>query len=78
MPATRFFPDAQLSVVENLLAGGHTTSRRSSASTRPAIGEECRGSELRRDVAALAAALRELGVQPGDRVARGCRTGSRR
>ena len=69
MPATRFFPDAHLNVAENLLAGW--------AGDEPAIishdetghREECSGSELVRDVAALAAALEELGVGPGDRVA---------
>ncbi len=69
MPATRFFPDAHLNVAENLLAGW--------AGDEPAIishdetghREECSGSELVRDVGALAAALAELGVRPGDRVA---------
>jgi acetoacetyl-CoA synthetase len=69
LPATRFFPDAHLNVAENLLAGW--------AGDEPAIishdetghREECSGSELVRDVAALAAALEELGVGPGDRVA---------
>ena len=69
LPATRFFPDAHLNVAENLLAGW--------AGDEPAIishdetghREECSGSELVRDVAALAAAFEELGVGPGDRVA---------
>jgi acetoacetyl-CoA synthetase len=68
---TRFFPDAELSVVENLLASRPGVE--GSADALVAVDE--RGSrvarswdELRADTAAVAAALRDLGVGPGDRV----------
>jgi acetoacetyl-CoA synthetase len=68
LPETRFFPDAQLNVVENLLA---TTG---AGPAVVAAGEDGRRrtlswDDLRRDVARLAAALRASGVGPGDRVA---------
>jgi len=68
---TRFFPDAQLSVAENLLAPRPGVDGRADALV--AIDEDGvrvtrSWEELRGDVAAMAAALRDLGVQPGDRV----------
>jgi acetoacetyl-CoA synthetase len=68
MPEVRFFPDAQISVVENLLRG---------PSPEPAvIALDERGNrrvrtwgQLREDAAAVAAALRDAGVVAGDRVA---------
>ena len=68
LPDARFFPDARLNVVETFLA---TTG------DGPALieaGEDGRRrtltwDELRAQVAALAAALAETGVGPGDRVA---------
>jgi acetoacetyl-CoA synthetase len=69
LPDARFFPEARLNVAENLLAPGDPAA--------PALleaGEDGRRStvtwaELRRRVASLAAALRDTGVGPGDRVA---------
>jgi acetoacetyl-CoA synthetase len=68
MPGTRFFPDARVSFVENLLRG---------AGERPAIiatterGTErtLSAAELNREVRRVAAALRADGVRAGDRVA---------
>ena len=68
MPGTRFFPDARVSFVENLLRG---------AGERPAIiATTERGTDrtlsvadLNRDVRRVAAALRADGVRAGDRVA---------
>ena len=67
MPGARFFPDAHLSFVENVLRRGDES---------PAIlatletGEErtLTFAQVRREVAHTAAALREAGVVPGDRV----------
>lgn len=68
MPATRFFPQASLSVVENLL--------RLSGSDEAIVAIDERGnrrsrtwSDLRERVARLAGALDDLGVGAGDRVA---------
>jgi len=70
--ATRFFPGAQLSVVENLLALGRDVDL--GAEALVALDETGRRvsrtwRELRADVAAMGAALRALGVVAGDRVA---------
>lgn len=71
MVAARFFPDARLSVVENLLDG------RGAGDDDPAIihrredgaGRTMTWAELRRAVAAFGAALVAAGVGEGDRVA---------
>ena len=67
MPSTRFFPDASLSVVENLL--------RRSGSTEALVAIDERGvrhsrtwDELRHRTEQLAGALRQVGVGEGDRV----------
>ena len=79
MPATRFFPDAHLNVAENLLVGW--------AGDEPAIishdetghREECSGSALVRDVAALRrGAPASSAWSPATGWRRGCPTGSRR
>ena len=49
--------------------GGRATSRRSSPTTRPATDGSCREGTCAGQVAALAAALRDAGAVPGDRVA---------
>src|SRR5215218_3989538 len=69
MPGARWFPGARLNYAEHVFA--HATD------DRPALlalseGHEPRPvswAELRHQVAALAATLREWGVRPGDRVA---------
>ena len=68
LPDTRFFPDARLNVAESFLA---TTGP---GAALVEAGEDGRRrtvswDELRQQVAALAAALRDTGVGPGDRVA---------
>ncbi|HEX6786458.1 MAG TPA: AMP-binding protein, partial [Acidimicrobiales bacterium] len=68
MPATRFFPDAHLNVAENLLTGWVGDVPAIISHDETGHREECSGRELVRDVAALAAALGEIGVGPGDRV----------
>ncbi|MCP3990492.1 MAG: acetoacetate--CoA ligase [Actinomycetia bacterium] len=69
---TRFLPEARLNIAQNLLA-----DRNGGADDEPAIlfyrddGQErtLSWAELRRQVAAMAAALRADGVEAGDRVA---------
>ena len=68
MPGTRWFPDARLNFAENLLR------RRDSGSAIVFAGEDgsrrtLSHADLYGEVARTAAALREAGVQPGDRVA---------
>ena len=70
--ATRFFPDATLSIVENLLALERDLDPATDAVV--AIDETGRRvarnwRELRSDVASMAAAMRSHGVTAGDRVA---------
>ena len=68
MPGAQFFPDARLNFAENALQQDGDS---------PAIiyrsefgaGRTMTWHELRREVAACAAALRAHGIQPGDRVA---------
>jgi acetoacetyl-CoA synthetase len=70
--ATRFFPDGQLSVVENLLAlRGATTPDSEAVVAIDETGTRRARSwnGLREDAAVMAAALRASGVQAGDRVA---------
>ncbi|MGA0222359.1 MAG: AMP-binding protein, partial [Candidatus Nanopelagicales bacterium] len=66
--AATFFPDAQLNIVETLLAG--------ELAAEVLVGIDEAGSrqswtrgELRSDVASVAALMRRAGVEPGDRVA---------
>jgi acetoacetyl-CoA synthetase len=68
MPGTEWFPGATLNFAEHALAGpSGATVLVSRSESRPRI-ELTRG-ELRERVASLRAALRDLGVGPGDRVA---------
>jgi acetoacetyl-CoA synthetase len=68
MPGTEWFPGATLNFAEHVLAGPPgATVLVSRSESRPRI-ELTRG-ELRERVASLRAALRDLGVGPGDRVA---------
>jgi len=73
MPEARFFPDASLNVAETILAGNGAA-----ADSVMFVGVDERDpsahrvvdrAEARVTVAALASALREAGVGPGDRVA---------
>ncbi len=72
MPGARWFPEAQLNFAENLLRHALTSD-----ASRPAVHarSETRAdftlscAELLAEVAALAAWMREMGIEPGDRVA---------
>ena len=68
---TRFFPDARLSVAENLLwprAGVDPDADALVAVDETGARVSRSWEELRGDAAATASALRALGVRPGDRV----------
>jgi acetoacetyl-CoA synthetase len=67
MPGAAWFGGARLNFAEQML---RATGSRTAIRFRNESGaaEEIDRDELRRRVAALAAALRELGVEPGDRV----------
>ncbi|TAM03032.1 MAG: acetoacetate--CoA ligase [Paraburkholderia sp.] len=69
MPGARWFPGVQLNYVTQ--AFRHATSARPAIVHRNEAGEdgEISWAELERQVAALAATLRGMGVQRGDRVA---------
>ena len=68
----RFFPDAQLSIVENFLRKSGTSDGASEALVsidENGFRKSRSWNELALRVAAIASALRQLGVIPGDRVA---------
>jgi acetoacetyl-CoA synthetase len=66
----RFCPDAELNVAENLLAPRAGTGEVAVIAGREDGGRrELTWTQLRAQTAALAAVLREAGVEPGDRVA---------
>jgi acetoacetyl-CoA synthetase len=67
----RYFPEARLNVVETILSGRGAEDAEITLVSRDELGRrrEWTRAELRRDVAAAAAALRAEGVKPGDRVA---------
>jgi len=71
MPATRWFPGATLNYAEHLLRGNGLADDDvaviSASQSRPTRDRTL--AELRDDVRVAAAALRRLGVGPGDRVA---------
>ena len=70
-PDTRFFPGAQLSIAENLLRRRDGVDPEAAALVAvDETGARVSRSwdDLRADTAAMAAALRDLGVQPGDRI----------
>jgi acetoacetyl-CoA synthetase len=69
MPSTRFFPDARLNVAENLLHGWEGDEPAVVAHDEAGRRWTLSGRALRSEVGAFAAALREAGVAPGDRVA---------
>ena len=67
MPGTRFFPDARLNYAENLLTG--PPEQLAVISTGEGqVSRHVTRAQLRSEVAAIQAALREMGVGPGDRV----------
>ncbi len=69
MPGARYFPQARLNFAENLLAPG--ADQDPALRWRDESGHEQRltRGELRLEVARMAAGLRKLGLEPGDRVA---------
>ncbi|NKI35096.1 acetoacetate--CoA ligase [Wenzhouxiangella sp. XN79A] len=72
MPGTRWYPDARLNFAENLLRRSDEAIAIEFASEgRPddRIRRSLSWRELDRQVAAVAARLREQGIRPGDRVA---------
>ncbi len=69
MPGTRWFPDARLNFAENLLRRDDDGIAIEFAGERAEDRRSLTWRELNRQVAAVAARLRALGVEPGDRVA---------
>src|SRR5262249_35652292 len=69
MPGARWFPGARLNFAEHALRAGADDATALLALSEGSPPREVSWSELRGNVAALAASLRELGVGPGDRVA---------
>ncbi|MEZ5590748.1 MAG: acetoacetate--CoA ligase [Gammaproteobacteria bacterium] len=73
MPGARWFPDGQLNFAENLLRA-HSTERRGDTDALVFWGEDqvkrrLSHRELHEQVSRLAQALKNCGIQPGDRVA---------
>jgi acetoacetyl-CoA synthetase len=68
MPGATWFPDAQLNFAEHVFRDKHAgeVAVRHASELRPL--QELRWDDLRGQVGALAAGLRALGVEPGDRV----------
>ena len=69
MPGGRWFEGARLNYAEAVLAGAPEDRPALIAVAEQQPPREISRAELRGQVGALAAALRELGVGPGDRVA---------
>jgi acetoacetyl-CoA synthetase len=69
MPGATWFPGSRISYAEHIFAGksDETVAIRHRSEVRPQLGEWTWG-RLRRETAQIAAGLRALGVQPGDRV----------
>jgi acetoacetyl-CoA synthetase len=68
MPGARWFPGVSMNYVEQVFR--HATPARPAIVSRNEAGEnrELSWAELQRQVSALAASLRAMGVQRGDRV----------
>jgi len=69
MPDQRWFPGSQLNYAEHMLRAGDPNAVAIVALDERHPPTEITWDELRGQVGALAASLRALGVQPGDRVA---------
>jgi acetoacetyl-CoA synthetase len=69
MPGATWFPGARLNWAENVLRHPHRDGPAVVALTEGEERVELSWADLASQVASLAAALRELGVRPGDRVA---------
>ncbi|MBY6205964.1 acetoacetate--CoA ligase [Halomonas denitrificans] len=69
MPGTRWFPDARLNFAENLLRRADDGIAIEFAGEQPEDRRSLSWRELNGQVAAVAARLRALGIEPGDRVA---------
>jgi acetoacetyl-CoA synthetase len=69
MPGAAWFPGARLNWAENILRHTDATDPVIIGISEDNDPSVLRGAELTRQVASLAAELRELGVRPGDRVA---------
>jgi len=66
----RFLPDATLNIAENLLADRPEANREAIIERREdGFERDTTWAQLRADVAALAAWMRSVGIEPGDRVA---------
>ena len=78
MPGAKWFEGAQLNYAENLLAGRPDDHLAIQHASELRELRSLTWGELRAEVARVAAALRRLGVEPGDRVAPICRTSPRR
>ncbi|TMR40626.1 acetoacetate--CoA ligase [Actinomadura geliboluensis] len=69
MPGAVWFPGVRVNFAEHLLAALDDDRVALAAHTEDGGSALLTGAELRRQVGALAASLRRLGVEPGDRVA---------
>ena len=67
--SSRFFPQARINIAENLLNKGEDAGVAIVGLTEFGERQEISWKELREKVAATAAAMRSMGVAPGDRVA---------
>jgi acetoacetyl-CoA synthetase len=68
MPGARWFPNTSLNYAENVFAGKDDAAVAILHASELRRLDQLTWGELRRQVAAIAAGLRELGVEPGDRV----------
>lgn len=69
MPDTKWFPNTQVNYAEHLLKNDLTDQVAIYAESETTGSTEITWSQLKQDVKVFATKLRELGVEPGDRVA---------